>query len=242
MNKHLIQKRFNAASRTYDSVATIQNNCAERLTNLLTEKWPDFQPATILDLGTGTGYMPALLQTRFPNCQFTLNDMSPEMLAYAQEKLGSSAQIQCQLGDIESTNFAYHDLTVSNLALQWMNNLETTLNKFYLNSDRLAFTCLLKGTFQEWAQLNLMPSQSYPSCDQLEHFLLSLNPRDCSFATHDFRMTFQGAQSFMVYLKKIGASVSQTAAPLSHLKRLIQTHHEPFDVTYRVFFGILRRA
>ena len=246
IKKKKIQQRFDAASHSYDSVARIQKQCAERLTNQLTTKWPDFSPFSVLDLGTGTGYLPELLLPMFPTCPFTLNDLSPRMLERAQEKISHYPHVQCQLGDMETTVFAFHDLIVSNLALQWMIHVESALRAFYLNSNVMAFTCLLDGTFQEWEHLFQThhapsPVQSYPSSSQLERFLLSLNPSEHSFTIQDFQMTFQGAQSFMIYLKQLGASLSQTNVSFTQLRQLIQTPPQAFDVTYRVFFGILKR-
>ena len=241
-----IQQRFDAASHSYDSVAHIQKQCAERLTHQLRKKWPEFSPSSVLDLGTGTGYLPELLLPLFPTCPFTLNDLSPRMLARAQEKVSRYPYVQGQLGDMETAVFDFHDLIVSNLALQWMNDAESALRAFYLNSNVMAFTCLVDGTFHEWnhvVQHHDAPSpvQPYPSSSQLKRFLCSLNPSDHSFTTRDFRMRFEGAQSFMVYLKQLGASFSETHVSFTQLRQLIQGQPEAFDVTYRVFFGLLRR-
>lgn len=247
MNKEKIQQRFNTASHSYDQVATIQKECAQMLACELIATWPDFYPATILDLGTGTGYLPQVLLPYFPQSQFTLNDLSPAMLARAQEKTNFSSQFQFQLGDIETSEFAFHDLIVSNLALQWMNNLETTLKRFYCHSKIMAFSCLLDGTFKEWDSLlqyhGVQTSALiYPTDQQLKYFLLSLNPADYVFTTREFKMTFDNARAFMDYLQQLGASVSQTVVPFSQMKNLIKGPNQPFDVTYQVFFGILKRV
>lgn len=242
--KRKIQQRFNQASASYDVVATVQKTCAETLTAMLIDQCPDFYPSTVLDLGTGTGYMPQLLLRHFPKSRFTLNDLAPDMLACTQKKLGLA--VQYQLGDMETTAFDYHDLIVSNLALQWMNDLEATLRALHFNSHTMAFSCLLDGTFQEWANLLKQqdvstPLLSYPSQPSLESFILSLNTHHHAFEIREFQMTFSGARSFMRYLKQLGASVSQANIPFSHLKHLVQMHQKTFDVTYRVFFCIVSR-
>lgn len=244
--KKKIQVRFNIASRSYDDVAIIQKECADLLSNNVIKQWPDFYPKTILDLGTGTGNLPELLLPRFPKSLYTLNDLSSDMLARAGEKLGDADIFTCQQGDIETSMFAFHDLIVSNLALQWMNDLHATLKRFYVNSNVMAFSCLLAGTFDEWEKILqhydiAVTSPIYPSSDELERFLLSLNPSDYAFTMREFQMTFNGAQSFMGYLKQLGASASKMTPSFSQMKRLIQICDQPFDVTYRVFFGMLKR-
>lgn len=242
-----IQQRFNAASGFYDDVAEVQQRCAEFLVAQLFEKWPDLSVHSILDLGTGTGFMPQLLFSKCPESHFTLNDLSPEMLHRARQKLGSDARIKYILGNLETTAFSFHELILSNLALQWANDIQQTIQSHYMNSNRLAFSCLLDGTFAEWGALfklhgTYSPVQQYPTEKILEDFLLTLAPQTHSFTIREFSLPFENAQSFMLYLKKLGASHSAIAPSLSILKRVLKAQQNPFEVTYRVFFGVLKRA
>ena len=82
--KKIIKNNFDNASTSYDSVASIQKKCAQKLI----EKLPNFIPNSILDLGTGTGYTTELLLKKFPESQYTLNDISDVMLKVAEKKLG----------------------------------------------------------------------------------------------------------------------------------------------------------
>jgi malonyl-CoA O-methyltransferase len=246
MNKTAIKQRFDAASQTYDGVAGIQKQCAEQLVITLMALCPDFYPDSVLDLGTGTGYLPELLLPKFPQTRFTLNDLSPRMLARSQAKFEGNPQVTGQLGDMETTSFNAHALTISNLALQWMNDLDATLQTFYLNSEVLAFTCLLEGTFQAWegmleqsGLLERLPS--YPSRSQLETSLLALKPVDYSFTAADFTMTFSSPLLFMRYLQRLGASYALKRLSFAEVKRLMRVSDGPFEVTYCVFFGVLKR-
>lgn len=244
INKLKVQQRFDLASHTYDKVATIQNICAKQLVYSLADKWPDFKPDTILDVGTGTGYLPELLFPAYPDSHFTLNDLSPNMLLRAQERIREFANIHCLPGDIETTPIPRHDLVVSNFALQWVNQLEPILQSLYENSKVLAFTCLLQGTFQEWERrlYNQTPQhQTYPQEKSLINFLTSLKPKDYLFYHQKHTIQIQNALELMRYLKQLGASTSQLQPSPGQLKTLIQTHSHPFEVTYHVFFGLLKR-
>lgn len=242
-----VQQCFNAASYSYDDVAGVQQTCAELLVAQLFKQWPDLFLNSVLDLGTGTGFLPQLLLSKFPEGYFTLNDLSVQMLARAREKLGSDARIQYVLGNLETTAFGFHELTLSNLALQWVDDIEHVIQTHYMNSNRFAFSCLLDGTFAEWGALfkqcgGESPVKSYPTEKTLEHFLLKLAPDEYSFTIREFSIPFENARSFMRYLKKLGASRSAVQPSLSVLKTILKTNQHAFDVTYRVFFGVLKRA
>lgn len=247
ISKQKIQNRFCAASPHYESVASIQKECAQILVTLLQTHCPDFYPSSVLDLGTGTGYLAEILSSHFPKSIYSLNDISPKMIENTKEKFRANPLFHFHLSDMETTDFPPHELVMSNLALQWAHAFEKMLKKAYDVSNVFAFTCLLDGTFVEWE--NLLhhyhlpsPLKNYPSRDDLTSTLNSFSSQDLFFETKNFHMTFQSARSFMGYLKNLGASYSSNNFPFPDLKKMIKTHHQEFEVTYKVFFGILKRV
>ncbi|MGI2299477.1 methyltransferase domain-containing protein [Candidatus Cardinium hertigii] len=136
--KAYIQRNFNRASPSYDAVASIQKKCATHLVGCLKNHFPTCHPDTILDLGTGTGYIPEILLYSFPETKFTLNDLSSTMLDTVKKKLPSK-KVTYILGDMELQDFDFHDLITSNLALQWVDDLYKTIRKFYEKSRFLLF-------------------------------------------------------------------------------------------------------
>ena len=92
-NKRKIQRRFDAASTSYEQVATVQSECAGILTKMLIQRIPDFNPSSILDLGTGTGYVPESLMQKFQKSVYTLNDISPKMIEQVQLKFKGHPQV-----------------------------------------------------------------------------------------------------------------------------------------------------
>lgn len=243
-DKRKIQQNFNQASNSYDLVATVQKECAKKLIVELIKNFPHFQPSSILDLGTGTGYIPELLLPIFPKSTYTLNDIAPTMLEKAKEKLHAYKNLNFHLADIERSNFGFYPLIISNLALQWMNNLNNTLKKLYNHSDVFAFSCLLEGTFEEWANMFQslpLPTYSYPSRQSLESYLLSLQPKERFFDVQEFSLTFTSLFAFIHYLKKLGAHTSHQKVSLASLRQLLQSYQNEFTITYKVFFGLLKR-
>ncbi len=84
------------------------------------------RPARIADLGCGPGNVTALLADRWPEAHVTGFDLSPEMLARAQEYAGTTAGGGWV--DFRPADLAHwvpeepYDLIVSNAALQWVPN------------------------------------------------------------------------------------------------------------------------
>lgn len=246
LKKKEIQQRFNRASSSYDQVAAIQFKCARKLVQHLTNIFPEFYPSTVLDLGTGTGYVPQLLLPIFPSAQFTLNDLAPDMLKRTKEKIGKITKINFVQGDMDNLNFGHNQLITSNLSMQWTNDLEHTITKLNDNSDILAFSCLLDGTFKEWTKifegLSLpIPTYPYPSKEKLESFILSLGQKKYFFDSQEYIMEFASPVCFLKYLKELGASSSCQKIPFTDLRKILKTYQEKIIITYNVFFGILGR-
>ncbi|AXI24640.1 Malonyl-CoA O-methyltransferase BioC [Cardinium endosymbiont of Sogatella furcifera] len=240
-----IKSNFDRASSSYDSVASIQKKCAIELVNYLKKYAATFYPDSILDLGTGTGYIPKILSCYFPESQFTINDLSPNMLAQAKKKL-ENKKVEFILGDMEIQNFDFHDLVISNLALQWVNDHNKVIKKFYEHSRIFAFSSLLDGTFSEWSKIFIesslpTPTHQYPSRQALEDYLLSLTPSKCFFNSQEFHLAFSNSSSFIKYLNNLGANYSNQQILVSDLKKIIKTYTDKINITYKVFFGILSK-
>ncbi|BAP00145.1 methyltransferase domain-containing protein [Wolbachia endosymbiont of Cimex lectularius] len=247
LQKRYIQDNFNRASSSYDNVAFVQKECAAKLVNLLKSCFPEFHPQSILDLGTGTGYIPEILFSFFPQSKFTLNDISPSMLAKTKEKLAVYKEVAFILGDMEALDFGFHDLTISNLAVQWVRNLKKMIKESYNNSNVFVFSCLLDGTFNEWSRVftkSLLPAPThqYPSKQELESYLLHLKPKKYFFDSQEFTLCFPSASEFIKYLKNLGANLSSQTIPLSDLRKIVKTYTGKINVTYKVFFGVLSRC
>lgn len=247
INKKQLEYNFHQASSTYDDVAKVQYQSAKVLTNKLIDAFPHFTPQSILDLGTGTGYIPSLLLQIFPLSHYSLNDIAQGMLQRAKERFSFNNKFSYILGDIESLNFAPHDLIISNFALQWMDDLSTTISKLYSKAKILAFSCLLDGTFKEWGELfetNFLPipTYKYPSQKNIEEIFVSLKPEKHSFHTIDYATTFVNPPAFMRHLKLLGASMPNNNISLCDLRNLILTNNHEIIVTYKVFFGIIKRV
>jgi len=86
---------------------------------------PDLPFAAVADLGCGPGDMTRLLADRWPRARITGVDLSPEMLAAAQE-FALPGRLEFVRADAATwTPPAPLDLVISNAALQWIPDHET---------------------------------------------------------------------------------------------------------------------
>ncbi len=137
-----VRRAFDHAAASYDAHAVLQREVCNRLLERL--DFVKLQPERALDIGTGTGYGLAHLDTRYPAAELCALDIAPAMLKAARARMPQptwaaralsrltsaspqAAHLVC--ADMERLPFTDNsmDLVWSSLALQWAHDLETTL-------------------------------------------------------------------------------------------------------------------
>ena len=243
--KNKVKNNFDSASDSYDAVSIIQCRSAQILAQKLYDAVPTFMPKTILDVGCGTGHMTAQLIAQYPLSNYGLNDISKNMLKKAQERLEKNVRVHTINADMEKFPFPPYDLIVSNFVLQWAEDLQRTLKKLYEASNVLAFTCLLKGTFDEF--FIRLPDNSdnkkegilkYPTEEEVKKFLETLPAKNYFIWHENFPIYFKNIRDFFYYIKNLGARVNHNQFSYSVLKSLLQEKGE-FITYYRVLFVII---
>lgn len=245
--KSRIKKYFDRSSDSYEEVAFVQRQSAEFLVSKVT-KIQDFAPISILDLGSGTGYVPEILLQYYPSTLYTLNDISLEMLQKSKNKFSKySNNISFCAGDMEEIDFKDQSLIISNFAFQWVDNLSLVLNKFYQKSDVFAFSCPIFGTFAEWNQIMdtydiETITKEYYTDEQLLYYCQNICQKSkYHFWIQDYHIKFANILDFMRYLKSLGANINKKNISNSLLKSLITRYNSPLSITYKVFFAILEK-
>jgi len=137
--KQAIRRSFERAATTYDEAAFLQQEVARRLDDHLDGVKVD--PALILDAGCGTGFAFDLLKARFPKAHVIGLDIAHAMLCQAQarharpsgwrgllSRFTDTTRFTPVCADLEHLPLKNNsiDLAWSSLALQWMDDLETT--------------------------------------------------------------------------------------------------------------------
>lgn len=150
-----IQAHFNHAAPSYDDAAILQKTVAERVDERL--DLTTIEAKNILDIGAGTGLLTEKIIQRYPQAQIFALDLSESMLKAAKPrlttnrfaKLGSTVNRflnSCRMtktlnqkraatlinADTYQLPFADGsiDLIVSNLMLQWCDDLDTVFAEF----------------------------------------------------------------------------------------------------------------
>ncbi|RZI47571.1 methyltransferase domain-containing protein [Rickettsiales endosymbiont of Peranema trichophorum] len=244
--KERIKSRFDAASTSYDLVGHVQRESAAFLLEIVRELDAAFYPKTILDLGTGTGYVTKLLMKHYSDSLYTLNDISPKMIEIVQRKFRDNSRLSFCTGDMERLQFAKHQLIVSNLAFQWVGDLYGSITKFTNKADVFAFSCLLDGTFQEWNDILTgygvnSGIKSYPKLQRIRQFCSDFDTRYLALKTRDVKVKFQNAHDFIRYLKALGATATDTTIPTSTLRMLMRKYCNELEISYKIFYAVLAK-
>lgn len=171
MNKAVarrVQRAFAAAAHSYDGAAEIQR----RVVDELVDRLPSAKhPATVLDLGCGTGYAFAQLATRYPAAQLLGLDFAESMLRRAPAL--PSLQKICANATALPFADASADLLFSSLAYQWcaLDQALSEARRVLRPGATLAFSTLTCETYVELRT-------AFAGLDDAPHVLPLLSPED----------------------------------------------------------------
>ncbi|HEU4623489.1 MAG TPA: malonyl-ACP O-methyltransferase BioC [Steroidobacteraceae bacterium] len=122
-----VRSAFERASAAYEAAAVLQARVGgELLERLALFK---FEPQLVLDLGAGTGRLTGELKRAYKRATVVALDIAPGMLREARRHLGLFRRFERVCGDVRRLPFADAsvDLAVSNLMLQWCDDLDVAL-------------------------------------------------------------------------------------------------------------------
>jgi malonyl-CoA O-methyltransferase len=118
-----VRRNADRARATYDESAVLQAELRQQMIERL--GWIAFEPATVLDLGCGTGHGAIALAARWPNARVIAIDFAPAMLEQAARH-DSASRCERLCADALSVPLpdAGVDLVFSNLLLPWCEDLD----------------------------------------------------------------------------------------------------------------------
>lgn len=253
-----VAESFSRAAALYDSVAKLQRDVGTQLlTNLDRLR---SSPATVLDLGCGTGYFYPDLKRRFPDTRYLGLDLAQGMVEYARDHAeGSGSWL---VGDAEALPLASNtiDLVFSSLAVQWCyrpEHLFAELARVLRPGGQCVFTSLGPDTLCElraaWAAVDTHQHvNTFLPCAELASAVDRVPGVQLALATRQFRMEYLRVRDLLAELKTLGAHNMNADRPSGLTSRralqgMLQAYETWRDdgvlpATYDVIFGVLEKV
>jgi len=132
IDKKAVRKAFSKAATQYDAAAVMQREVCTRMLERL--DYIRQKPATVLDVGSGTGWGSRQLGERYPAAHIVALDIAMGMLQASRgtsswwSKLfaGNTRQYLCADMEALPLKASSMEMVWSNLAVQWCNDLPAT--------------------------------------------------------------------------------------------------------------------
>ena len=256
--KKEVADSFSRAASLYDSVAKLQRDVGAQLLTSL-DRLPAV-PATVLDLGCGTGHFYPDLRRRYPDARYLGLDLAQGMVEYARGRAAGAGD--WLVGDAEALPLAAGsvDLVFSSLAVQWCyrpEHLFAELSRVLRPGGRCVFTSLGPETLCELRS-------AWAAVDSRQHVNTFIPPSDLAMAARNvpgvqleldnglFRMEYQRVRDLLAELKTLGAHNMNRDRPAGLTSRramqgMLQAYEAWRDegvlpATYDVIFGVLEKA
>ena len=122
----VIKKKFDRMAHVYDEQRRWVIPCLDDLYNIISEvaKINITQPS-ILDLGAGTGLLTEKLFEKYPNAQFTLLDISEDMLNIARSRFADQPQFKYVIANYLEYDFKEKfDIVISSLSIHHLDHVD----------------------------------------------------------------------------------------------------------------------
>ncbi len=242
-----IRNNFNSASSNYDDNAFLQNEIANRLAEKL--KVISIKPQTIIDLGSGTGFLSNKTAEIFPNANLVCVD-------FAQKSLLENSQNLKVCANAYELPFASNsvDFIVSNLMMQWCPDLKTLFNECFRAlkpQGLILFTTFGPDTLKElkrsWSAVDSSAHvNNFIDMHDIGDQMLQSGFQSPIMEMENITLTYEKVLDLMHDLKSIGAqNVSDRSKALTgktKFKKMIEMYESyrsdgKLPATYEVIYG-----
>lgn len=214
LDKLFVKKSFNRAAGRYDQAAVLQEEVLSRLLERL--NYIRHQPASIIDIGCGTGRAVTALRKQYPAARLVSLDLAISMLQETRKRFRPWQKKRLVNADMEQMPFAQQsfDLLFSSLALQWVNNLGQTLDQIQRvgkPGGLLMFATFGPATLEvlrdSWQQIDPRPHvHRFIDMHDIGDALLTAGFEQPVVDSENIRLEYGEFRHLLGDLKNIGAS------------------------------------
>lgn len=248
--------RFDAAAACYDEAAVLHREVGARLVERF--ELIRMAPATVLDIGAGTGAVTRELMGHYRKARFTALDPAPAMLRVARRRAPRWRRLRCAAGRAESLPIAddTFDVVFSNLALQWVADLPAAfaeIQRVLRPGGVFMFSCFGPDTLTElrhaWAgvdthaRVNTLVDM-HDIGDAMARARLAEPVMDMEY----FTLTYPGARALLWELRALGSHAIEPGRPRGltgprRLQAMVAAYEAGRDgdgripATYEVIYG-----
>lgn len=211
LDKTKIRGSFAQAATTYDAAADLQKRVGQ---SLLTQILARNLSGVVLDVGCGTGFLINGL-AELADCEQIIGlDIALPMLQKTRQKItADKLGLLCADAEFLPLSAQTVDCIVSNLALQWCENLEGVFADFkrVLKPDgQLSFSTFGGQTLQElknaWATVDTYSHVNhFYNVDEISNFLQQAGFQQIRIESHCYLPHYPSVFALMRELKAIGA-------------------------------------
>lgn len=213
LDKGSVRRAFSKAASRYDEVAVLQREIGQRMLDRL--NLVRLKPATVLDLGAGTGVATVALEKIYPKAQVIALDFAFPMLQQTRRRGGLFRKPSCLCADLEQLPLADAsvDLIYSNAAIQWCNDLDRVfpeLQRVLRPGGLLMFTTFGPDTLQElraaWSEADGYAHVSrFLDMHDIGDALMRAQFSDPVMDVDRMTLTYSAVEELMRELKILGA-------------------------------------
>ena len=244
--KYKIQQKFNAAAKSYDQSASIQNEVAKQAITTLLLHQQVFQ--YIADFACGTGESTRHLAEHIQYKACYAIDFANQLLACAKTKFTGNEPIHWLSCDFDKRlcHLPLLDLIFCNMGLQWAANFSKTIslwNEYLKPNGLLLFSLPLATNFPEIRHAfkpHFLSHEQLLSACTLKRFTA------IDTQHHTFQLQFSSALAALRYLKATGTNHNDTPTRKGlTTPRLTQIFHPPKTpqtLTYEIGIYLFRKT
>lgn len=243
IDRYAMRSAFEKAAASYDAAAVLQQEVANRLVDRM--EFMAMKPVSILDAGSGTGFVSQLLTERFPKAKITALDLAFNMLKQAKSKRSFKQRWNKKFNyvnaEVENLPFADAsvELIISGLTLQWCQDLPKVFKEFrrvLAPGGLLLFSSFGPDTLRElrqsWAEVDdLAHVNAFVDMHEVGDALMQSGFADPVMDMEMLTVTYSDVKTVMRDLKQIGAhnvmqGRSHNVTGKNKLQQMIQAYEQ----------------